>query len=189
MEKLQEEEEVLKPESKTPEDLLAMVYHTDGRVNAIAGRLDVQGTQLDRIESAILNKQPTWTNTAVLGVIAGVAGVLFGISEYVGLQNQPIKDVLAANVHWKDDKDAFQRQSHYEFGQYNAWISHHKEESVHMDALFHNLEDRVRQNEKDLSAAKVSRTAIGDYAKEVNAALMAHRELDFHKGKITREGN
>ena len=154
---------------KEPHDLVAMVYHTEGRVNAIAGRLDVQGNQLDRIESAILNKQPTWNNATILSLVAGVAMALAGVSQYITLQLNPIIREQEVHTEWQKGMTEFRSQTHYEFGKYTSWIEDHKEWSNHLDGLLHRLEGDVRELDVKAGEAKVSRKAIGDYAKEANA--------------------
>jgi hypothetical protein len=130
------------------EELVAKIYHTDGRVNAIEGKLDTQGQQLNRIENAILNKQPTWNNTAIMGLVIGVGAFLVGITSYVDLQLTPIKDVVVSDAAWKRDKDEFQRATHYRYGEYETWQKIHQKTWEHHDELYHKLDERVRTLEQ-----------------------------------------
>jgi hypothetical protein len=131
----------------TTEELVAKIYHTDGRVNAIEGKLDDQGMQLNRIENAILNKQPAWNNATVMALVLAVGAFLVGITGYVDLQLDPITARQTEDMHWKRDKDEFQRATHYRYGEMDTWTKDYAEKFAHHDELYHLLDERVRELE------------------------------------------
>ena len=159
------------PTKPTNDDIVAMVYHTDGRVNAIESKIDSQGDQLNRIESSILNKQPAWNNGSVMGLVIAVGAFLVGITGYVSLQLSPITDRLVADVGWQESLDQYRMTDLYAQGQTTMWMKEHEVAYNHHDELYHKLVDQVAELQERAAAAEVARKATGDYAKE-NRMLM-----------------
>jgi hypothetical protein len=123
----------------------------------------------------MLNKQPTWNNGSVMGLVVAVGAFLVGITGYVSLQLSPITARLEADVGWQNSMNQFQLATHYHQGQSNIWMEEHSEAEDHHDELYHLLVDRVTREEQKSAEAEVSRKAIGDYSKE-NRGLLERRE-------------
>lgn len=148
------------------EDLVGMIYHTDGRVSAVESKLDAQGQQLNRIEAAVLNKPPAWNNSNVMALALVVGSFLVGITGYVSMQLSPVNQAIVEFKEIANESLQFQKQTHYEFGRLSEWKEEHVEAFKHHDELYHELERRVDILRQQAAAAEVSRKAIGDYAKE-----------------------
>lgn len=144
-----------------------MVYHTDARVTAMEGQLSTMGGSINRIEHALLNKQPpnlaAWVGIVITIFLAGIGG-LYGIAQYISLTQSPILDAVAVLDDKMQGVREYQRETHYEFG-----VVHERKEYIQLeiDKLWdhiHKQEDvDALQNEK-LSAIeeKVSHFARSD---------------------------
>ncbi len=138
----------------TTEELVAKIYHTDGRVSAIESKIDTLASGQLRIENALLNKPPAWNNTTIMGLVIGVGAFLVGITGYVDLQLSPVKEILVHDAEWKVDKDEFQRATHYRYGEMDAYVRNDNERFRHHDDQFHSLDGRVRSLEQSNAAGQ-----------------------------------
>lgn len=156
-------------------DLLAQTYHIDGRVTAIEGRMNQFGDQLNRIEQSLLNKPPLWNIGNIMGLMGMIAGLMWGIYNFVSLEVDQLRETTDRNTavldkQWQrlNELQPFQKEMHYEVGTLRKSIEILTRDAEHADMLYHQLDDRVREAEKKGAAAEVSRKAIGDFVKEVD---------------------
>jgi len=98
-------------------------------------------TVLSRVENAMMNQPPTWSNGTVLVLVASIGAFLFGITEYVHLTQDPLRSELRSLSEWKHDKDEFQRATHHRMGEQQVF-----KESVdrRFDYLFDMLINKDR---------------------------------------------
>ena len=155
-------------------DLLAQTYHIDGRVTAIEGRMNTFGEQLNRIESALLNKQSPVSVGNVLTVMMMVGALLYGMASWTDLQNKNLKSNVDRNTQVTDqlqdsinDLDVFRSEMHFEVGTMQQRYESIKRWMERNDSYHDKLDTRIRGLEKQEAAAIVSRKAIGDYTKEL----------------------
>lgn len=160
------------------EDLLARTYHIDGRVTAIEGRMDTFGAQLNRIEGALLNRTSPWNVSAIIALVMMVGALLVGISGYVDLQLGNLRQVVDRNTQVGDRQqdtldrlETFRSEMHYEVGKVNKETEQFKSLADKHDSYHTELDERVRTLEQESAASKVSRQAIGDYAKELGSQI------------------
>ena len=158
------------------DDLLARTYHIDGRVTAIEGRMDTFGAQLNRIEGALLNRQSPWNISAIIALVMMVGALLMGISGYVDLQLGNLKQTVDRNTEVADrhqdtlDRlESFRSEMHFEIGKMHKDAENFRSIYDKHDTYHSGLDERLRKVEEKAAAAEVSRRAIGDFAKDMDA--------------------
>ena len=153
-------------------------YHIDGKVAAIETQLGTQGQQLSRIEQHLLAPKPpvnygVWVGIGIT-VLFGFGSLMIAVTGYVDIQLGHIKGAMADLTHnqelhqehrvsdvEEDKETAFLR------GRMSGELDAISELVLHMDQRRHVADTRIQELEKAAAAGKVSRQAIGDYAKEI----------------------
>lgn len=139
-------------------DFMAMVYHIDARTSANEAQLQDINEGISRLEGHLMNKG----NINWVGIIIALAGSIFGLSQYVELQQRPYierLEVLRAEVKKLDE---FRYAMHFEIG----GIGKQLEDIERLWEHIHKQEDMDREHDQAVAEAKVSRKAIGDYLRE-----------------------
>lgn len=145
-------------------------------------RLERIGEGVDRLIEERAHKPPIWNTSAVIALVGTCIAFVWGVSSYVDIRTDALKGSDAALEHrlerflddldeWMDDKDNFQRETHYEVAQLHGLKKEYNYKLQHFDELDHVRDDRLNELEKKAAAAEVSRRAIGDYLKELAAKV------------------
>ena len=142
-----------------------------------------QGAQFEKVadgfEEMLKEKghaSPEWDTRAVISAVAGtmvtvaliVSGLLYGVGGYVDMRVDGNEATLVELKEWKQDKDAFQREMHYEMGGLKTTLADRGERMVMDEARIGKLEDEVITLREKAAAAEVSRRAMGDYIRDVD---------------------
>lgn len=153
----------------------AHIYHIDGRVTAIEGQISQIGTQLNRMEAALLNKPPILNFGNVMTMLLMLAGLLYGINSFVDLRLAQTNEGIERNSFITDKimdrmekQNEFQREMHYEVGRFQNSLADIESRRERNEAWIRGLDTRIRGVEQKAAAAEVSRKAIGDYTKDVD---------------------
>ena len=119
--------------------LISMVYHTDGRVNAIEQQVGALGAQLSRIENHLMNKPPinyaAWISLAVT-MFFGAIAYTYAISAYVNNGIEPLREELAIRSATITEFRTFKEEAHYEQGvedEFRRWSR--DIQKLHLDRL------------------------------------------------------
>jgi len=149
-------------------DAQAHIYHIDGRVTAIESQISGVVQQLNRMEGALLNKEPFFNFGNVTTLMLMVAGLLYGINGFVDLRMTQVQQDTDRNEMAVKDLQEFQREVHYEIGQYKARAEENDSRRLRNEAWIRGIDGRVRKTEEQAAASEVSRRAIGDFVEDVD---------------------
>lgn len=137
-----------RPGGDAEQHLISMVYHTDGRVNAIEQQVGVITTALARIEQHLMNKPPTnwaaWIGvfmTLTFGLVAGV----YATGEYVNLQLLPVREEVSRNRSVIDEFHGFQKEVYYNRGRSDALVEAQLRKNEKVDIQLRTLQDHVQR--------------------------------------------
>ena len=102
------------------------VLHTDARVTAMEGQLNDLTTSMGRIESLLLNKQiqPMAIVGIVLTALTLLAGLLFGVAQFISVALEPIANDVAEHRVAIDDISDFKELIQYKLGALEEWQEH-----------------------------------------------------------------
>lgn len=157
---------------------------------ATAQRVDKIGDAIDRMLDQRAAAPPLFTPPFVLSMIGGVVlaigGLFLGGAQYVelaGSETQTRLQVLHDRFSQHEENQAeamagyedFRTQTHYEVSKLHEFKEQYREQraedlaqSRHMDDLFHQVDNRLREVESRLSSAETGMRAIGDFVKDVD---------------------
>lgn len=165
-------------------------FTTAAKVSALEAQFSTFLESWNRVEQSLLNKPPIWNMANVLVLVVACCGGLFGIinltsgvegdmKAYVDLRLAGLEETERRYEEaqqrraekldlWMADKDAFQRETHYEFGVQVTKNEQAAEQIKHLDVQHHDTQANVIELQKRSAASEVSRRAIGDYVKSVD---------------------
>ncbi len=148
-----------------------------------------QGERFDRMADAMeadrqKSSEHEWDTPRVISVVGAslvgvavtVGGLFYGIAGYVDMRNATTLSALDSLSPWMLDKDAFQRQVHYENGIATKDREFHDEEILRLWARINDMRETIGTLREDNSAAQVSRRAMGEYVKEHVADKGLHED-------------
>ena len=157
-------------------------YHIDGKVAAIETQLGTQGQQLSRIEQHLLAPKPpvnygVWVGIGIT-ILFGFGSLMMAMTGYVDIQLGHIKGSMS-DLTRNQELHQQHRVSDIEEGKETAFLRglmRGELDSIsklvlHMDQRRHVADERIQGLEKAAAAGKVSRRAIGDYAKEIGEKI------------------
>ena len=145
--------------------------------------------RFDRVADAFEEYRNTpgeWSTKDVIRAVAGsvltvaiaVAGLFYGLAGYVDMTTKQNEADIAILAEWRKDKDAFQREMHHEVGINDTVQTVQNTEIERLWNHIHKLENEdkkhveiMAENKAAISAAEVSRRAIGDYVKELHSEV------------------
>ena len=136
-------------------------------VRAQGDRLERIGEGVDRLIDERANRG--WNTQNVIAALGAIAAVLFGGSQYIELQLNHVEDDIARNSGYIETLAEFRFQAHHEFGRVFERADTLTSRLDHYDEMYHKLDDMVREEQKKSEASRVSRQAIGGYAKEAGS--------------------
>lgn len=173
-------------ESSRLQELESRTYHIDGEVSALKTQLNTQGQQLNRIEAHLLAPKPgpsysAWAGVGI-SVLLGLGAMFVGISSYVDLQLQHVKgnvDSVVSSIDkladYHDIDKGKQLDRAFELGRQTALLYDIQDKFEKQRLLLLGQDERLRVQEQESAASKVSRQAIGDYLKEVAGHVWSDR--------------
>lgn len=158
-------------------------YHIDGKVAAIETQLGTQGQQLSRIEQHLLAPKPpvnygVWVGIGIT-ILFGFGSLMMAMTGYVDIQLGHIKGAMSDLTHGQELHQAHRasdiaddRETAFLRGHMRGELDALGELVLHMDERRHKADERIQALEKAAAAGKVSRKAIGDYAKELGEKIL-----------------
>ena len=157
------------------QDSVAQIYHIDGRVTAIEGRIGGVETTLSRIEQTLLNKPPVWNIGNIMALMVMVGALLVGVSTYVDMQLNNMKELMARNTATLGALSAdtaglheFQREMHFEIGGIKSQAATTERAAIHADEMMHRLDDRVRNNEHGVAEGLAIQRNLHEHIQEID---------------------
>jgi chaperonin cofactor prefoldin len=143
------------------------VMHTDARVTAMESQIKDVSSSVSRIENLLINKQETsplaWFGV-IFSVLTLVGGLVWGMTQYMALQLDPIEDDLQARDAIVQAYYEFKNQTHYEMGQIHAYRKAGEKEIDHLHERYHDLQDRVNRLEHKGTATKEKLDSVEAHA-------------------------